>query len=171
MVSRPNRRAVLSILFYGLVTFVALGCTKSPSVLQDSVVKTIFFSTKDFKFYDLGFVKFYANHISLEIFNAGALLFKMDCYKDKICLNAQCYAKESMMRRLFGSDAFRGLDFIALVKGQEIFSGENKQQTPEGFSQTLIEKGMQLDYIVAKDSIMLHIQDLHKKTIFRLEIY
>ena len=140
--------------------------------MQDSAIKTIFFlSTKDFKFYDLGFVKSYSNHISLEIFNAGTLLFKMDCYKDKICFNAQCYAKESMTWRLFGSDAFRELDFIALLKGREIFSGENKHQTLEGFSQTFIEKGMQLDYIVTKDSIMLHIQDIHKKTIFSLEIH
>ncbi|MBX7490322.1 hypothetical protein [Helicobacter turcicus] len=168
MVSCINWRTILSVIWVTLSTF---GCAKAPSVLQDSVTKTIFFSTKDFKFYDLGFVKSYTDYTSLEIFNAGAALLKMDCYKDKICLNTQCYAKDSITRKFFGSNAFRELDFIALLKGQEIFSGENKHTIPNGFSQNIMREGLELNYTATQDSIALEIKNLQKKTIFLLQIH
>lgn len=167
MVSRINWRTILSVIWVALFTF---GCAKAPSVLQDSTTKTIFFSTKDFKFYDIGFVKSYTNHTRLEIFNAGVALLKMDCYKDKICLNAQCYAKDSITRNFFGSNAFKELDFIALLKGQEIFSGENKHIIQNGFSQNIMREGLELNYTSTQDSIALKVKDLQKKTIFSLQI-
>ena len=175
MVSRINWRAVLSFFLPCLVLFVMLGCEKAPSPLQDSTTKAIFFSTKDFRFYDLGFVKSFANHTSLEIFNAGVALLKMDCYKDKICLNASCYAKDSITRRFFGSDAFRDLDFIALLNGKEIFNGENKSDFEKGFSQTITRDSLTLSYKVTHDStlgdtIEAIVKDFKGTTIFALNI-
>lgn len=167
MVSRINWRAVLSTIF---VVLFAFGCAKAPSALQNSTTKTIFFSTKDFRFYDLGFIKTFTNHTSLEIFNAGAVLLKMDCYKDKICLNTKCYAKDSVMRNFFGNDAFRGLDFQAVLKGREIFNGENKVRIQNGFLQKITKEGLELNYTSTQNSIALEIKNLQKKTIFSLQI-
>ena len=173
MVSRINWRAVLSFFLPCLVLFVMLGCAKAPSPLQDSTTKAIFFSTKDFRFYDLGFVKSFANHTSLEIFNAGVALLKMDCYNNKICLNSTCYAKDSITRRFFGSDAFRHLDFIALLKGTEILNGENKNNFSQGFSQTIARDSLKLFYKVTHDStlgdtIEAIVKDFRGATIFAL---
>ena len=175
MVSRINWRAVLSPFLSCLVLFVMLGCAKAPSPLQDSTTKAIFFSTKDFRFYDLGFVKSFANYTSLELFNAGVVLLKMDCYNNKICLNSTCYAKDSITRRFFGSDAFRDLDFIALLKGKEIFNGENKNNFSQGFSQTITRDSLKLFYKVTHDSnlgdtIETIIKDSKGLTIFTLNI-
>nr|WP_317381117.1 hypothetical protein [uncultured Helicobacter sp.] len=149
----------------------AFGCAKAPSALQNSTTKTIFFSTKDFRFYDLGFVKSYANSTSLEIFNAGAVLLKMDCYKNKICLNTKCYAKDSIVRHFFGNDGFRELDFQAVLKGWEIFNGENKVGIQNGFSQRILRQGLELNYNSTQDSISLEIKNTQKKTIFSLRIH
>ncbi|MCI5968426.1 hypothetical protein [Helicobacter sp.] len=167
MVSRINWRAILSTTF---VVLFAFGCAKTP-ILQNSTTKTIFFSTKDFRFYDLGFVKSYPNYTSLEIFNAGTALLKMDCYKDKICLNGECYAKDSIVRKFFGSDTFRELDFQVVLKGQEIFSGENKVRIQNGFLQIIMREGLELNYSTTQDSITLEVKNLEKKTIFSLQIH
>ena len=167
MVSRFNWRTILSVAF----AVLALGCTKAPNVLDSSTSKTIFFFTKDFRFYDLGFIKSYTNYTSLEIFNAGVALLKMDCYENTICLNAKCYAKDSIMRRFFGSDTFNDLDFRAILKGQEIFDGENKIMLLDGFQQSIGRAGLTLDYQVTNaPSITLRVKDLQQHTLFSLSI-
>lgn len=124
MVSYLNRRTILSLAFLGLTLFVVFGCAKTPQNIQNSTSKTIFFSTKDFKFYDLGFIKTYPNHTTLEIFNAGVLLLQMECYANKVCLNQTCYSKDSFMRRLLGDSHFDDLDLQAVLLGNEIFFGQ-----------------------------------------------
>ncbi len=171
MVSRINRRTILIPLFALLTLFVVGGCAQAPSALQTSSTKTVFFSTKDFRFYDLGFVKTYANHTDLEIFNAGVVLLQMKCYSNKICLNQECYAKDSIIRRFFGNDHFKELDFSALLNGHEIFSGENKQKLSDGFKQIIVRNGESLIYTSKSDSISLHMQTHTQKTIFQLEIH
>ena len=53
------------------------GCAKPSLSLEKTTPKIIFFSTKDFRFYDAGLIKSYSNgDISLEIFNAGHLLLE-----------------------------------------------------------------------------------------------
>lgn len=168
MVSRTNWRTILSTL---TIVFFVLGCAKAPNTLQHSKTKTIFFSTKNFKFYDLGFIKTYANSTSLEIFNAGSALLKMDCYPNKICLNSKCYSKDSITRFFFDSNAFKELDFQAVLKKQEIFNGENKVEIQDGFLQNITRDGLTLNYKIIKDSIELEIKNLHKKTIFLLQIH
>lgn len=170
MVSYLNRRTILRLAFSCLVLFVVLGCAKTPQKIQDSVSKTIFFSTKDFRFYDLGFIKTYPHHTTLEIFNAGTLLLQMECYKHKVCLNQTCYAKESFNRRLFGEDTFDDLDFRAVLLGEEIFFGQNKQTNSRGFTQTIKRGNSQLHYQVKEDSILLQIQNPQSKMKFALEI-
>ncbi|WP_299383503.1 hypothetical protein [Helicobacter sp. UBA3407] len=170
MVSYLNRRTILSLAFLGLTLFVVFGCAKTPENIQNSTSKTIFFSTKDFKFYDLGFIKTYPNHTTLEIFNAGVLLLQMECYANKVCLNQTCYSKDSFMRRLLGDSHFDDLDLQAVLLGNEIFFGQNKLPNASGFTQNLKRGNHSLSYQVQSDSITLHIQDSQKQKKFSLEI-
>lgn len=134
MVPHFNRRKLLVFLFVVLVG----GCMKAPSNLEQTIPKIIFFSTKDFKFYDTGFIKTYANgDISLEIFNVGHLLLRFLVFQDRICINQQCYAKASAVRQFFGNDAMRGIDFSEILQGKEIFGGKNKENLKNGYEQKL----------------------------------
>lgn len=169
MVSRINWREFLKFSLLS-VCFLVYGCAKTPIMPKDTESKVIFFSTKDFRFYDTGFVKSYANRTSLEIFNAGVALLKMDCFTNKVCINAQCYAKESVVRKFFGNDAFRDIDFVALLNGLEIFNGENKVENADGFVQEISREGLYLTYKVSKEDISFNVQDHTKKRIFTLEI-
>lgn len=169
MVSYLNRRTILNLAFLCFSLCVILGCAKAPQKLQNSTSKTIFFSTKDFRFYDLGFVKSYPNRTTLEIFNAGTLLLQMECFQDKVCLNQTCYSKDSFMRRLLGEDSFSDLDLKAALLGEEIFEGENKQVTENGFTQMLKRGNSTLRYQVGLDSLSLRIQSTHSS--FALEIH
>ncbi|WP_297814151.1 hypothetical protein [uncultured Helicobacter sp.] len=170
MVSYLNRRTILKLAFLSLSLFTIFGCAKTPQKLQNSASKTIFFSTKDFRFYDLGFIKTYPNSTALEIFNVGTLLLQMECFKDKICLNQTCYAKDSFMRRIFGEDTFKDLDLRAVLLGDEILLGANKQTNSNGFTQNIRRGNSTLHYQVSTDSITLHIHNTQSKTKFALEI-
>ncbi|TLD85740.1 hypothetical protein [Helicobacter sp. MIT 05-5294] len=171
MVSYLNRRTILKTLILPcLALFVCFGCAKTPQNIQNSTSKTIFFSTKDFRFYDLGFVKTYPNHTTLEIFNAGVLLLQLECFKNKICLNQNCYSKDSFMRRLFGNDDFNDLDFNAVLLGKEIFFGQNKQTKTDGFIQNITRGNSTLHYQTQSDSIVLRLQNAESQTKFALEI-
>ncbi len=170
MVSYLNRRTILNLAFFCLALLMILGCSKTPQNRQNTTPKTIFFSTKDFRFYDLGFIKSYPNHTTLEIFNAGHLLLQMECFKNKICLNQTCYSKDSFSRRLFGGDVFSDLDFGAVLLGNEIFFGQNKQINSSGFIQIIKQGNSLLHYQVKTDSVTLRIQNAQSKTKFVLEI-
>lgn len=170
MVSYLNRRTILKLALSCLSLLVCFGCAKTPQNIQDFSSRTIFFSTKDFRFYDLGFIKSYPNHTTLEIFNAGVLLLQMECFKNKICLNQNCYSKESFMRKLFGNDDFNDLDFNAVLLGKEIFFGQNKQTQADGFTQNITRGNSTLHYQTQSDSIVLHLQNAESKTKFALEI-
>lgn len=74
------------------------------------------------------------------------------------------------MRNFFGNDAFRGLDFQAVLKGREIFNGENKVRIQNGFLQKITKEGLELNYTSTQNSIALEIKNLQKKTIFSLQI-
>ena len=111
MVSYFNRRKFLIFL----LLVVLGGCAKPSLSLEKTTPKIIFFSTKDFRFYDAGLIKSYSNgDISLEIFNVGHLLLEVLVFKNRICLNQQCYAKNTITRKLFGNDGLLELDFKAI---------------------------------------------------------
>ncbi|EES89840.1 hypothetical protein [Helicobacter canadensis] len=150
MVSYLNRRKFLIFLF--LVAFG--GCAKPSLSLEKTTPKIIFFSTKDFRFYDTGLIKSYSNgDISLEIFNAGHLLLEFYVSKNRICLNQQCYATASLIRKLFGNDGLLELDFKAILEGREIFMGKNKKILKEGYEQRINDANNQVVYKVTTGTI------------------
>lgn len=145
MVSYLNRRKFLIfLLLIGLG-----GCAKIPPSLEKTTPKIIFFATKDFRFYDTGLIKSYSNgDMALEIFNAGHLLLEFLISQNGICLNQQCYAKESLIRKFFGNDGLLELDFKAVLEGREILGGKGKKALKEGFSQRISDGNNEVVYEV-----------------------
>ncbi|MCL9819386.1 hypothetical protein [Helicobacter colisuis] len=150
MVSYFNRRKFLIFL----LLVVLGGCAKPSLSLEKTTPKIIFFSTKDFRFYDAGLIKSYSNgDISLEIFNAGHLLLEFLVFKNRICLNQQCYAKNTITRKLFGNDGLLELDFKAILEGKEILGGKNKAVFNEGYEQRINDINYQITYQVTAQMI------------------
>ena len=150
MVSYFNRRKFLIFL----LLVVLGGCAKPSLSLEKTTPKIIFFSTKDFRFYDVGLIKSYSNgDISLEIFNAGHLLLEFLVFKNRICLNQQCYAKNTITRKLFGNDGLLELDFKAILEGKEILGGKNKAVFNEGYEQRINDINYQITYQVTAQMI------------------
>ena len=150
MVSYFNRRKFLIFL----LLVVLGGCAKPSLSLEKTTPKIIFFSTKDFRFYDVGLIKSYSNgDISLEIFNAGHLLLEFLVFKNRICLNQQCYAKNTITRKLFGNDGLLELDFKAILEGKEILGGKNKVVFNEGYEQRINDINYQITYQVTAQMI------------------
>ncbi|MCL9820523.1 hypothetical protein NCR96_02000 [Helicobacter sp. 14348-15] len=150
MVSHFNRRKFLIFL----LLVVLGGCAKPSLSLEKTTPKIIFFSTKDFRFYDAGLIKSYSNgDISLEIFNAGHLLLEFLVFKNRICLNQQCYAKNTITRKLFGNDGLLELDFKAILEGKEILGGKNKAVFNEGYEQRINDINYQITYQVTAQMI------------------
>ena len=150
MVSYFNRRKFLIFL----LLVVLGGCAKPSLSLEKTTPKIIFFSTKDFRFYDAGLIKSYSNgDISLEIFNAGHLLLEFLVFKNRICLNQQCYAKNTISRKLFGNDGLLELDFKAILEGKEILGGKNKVVFNEGYEQRINDINYQITYQVTAQMI------------------
>ncbi len=152
MVSYFNRRKFLIfLLLIGLG-----GCAKIPPSLEKTTPKIIFFATKDFRFYDTGLVKSYSNgDMALEIFNAGHLLLEFFISQNRVCFNRQCYAKDSLIRKLFGNDGLLELDFKAILEGREILGGKNKRVLKEGFEQRINDGNNQVIYEVGASEISL----------------
>ena len=150
MVSYFNRRKFLIFL----LLVVLGGCAKPSLSLEKTTPKIIFFSTKDFRFYDAGLIKSYSNgDISLDIFNAGHLLLEFLVFKNRICLNQQCYAKNTITRKLFGNDGLLELDFKAILEGKEILGGKNKAVFNEGYEQRINDINYQITYQVTAQMI------------------
>lgn len=166
MVSYFNRRRILITLLLSFTLLIVLGCAKHNPKLQQTTPRIIFFSTKDFQFYDTGFIRVLPNKTALEIFNAGHLLFSLSSFKNKICLNQQCYAKDTLIRKYFGDDSLKELDFGFLLQGKEIFLGENKVLLKDGFSQIIKRGNLEIYYEVSKEGIFFE----EKKNKFILKI-
>ena len=150
MVSYFNRRKFLIFL----LLVVLGGCAKPSLSLEKTTPKIIFFFTKDFRFYDAGLIKSYSNgDISLEIFNAGHLLLEFLVFKNRICLNQQCYAKNTITRKLFGNDGLLELDFKAILEGKEILGGKNKVVFNECYDQIINDINYQISYQVTAQMI------------------
>ncbi|WP_104722701.1 hypothetical protein [Helicobacter mesocricetorum] len=167
MVSYFNRRRVLVALLLSFAFLIVLGCAKYSPKLQQTTPKIIFFATKDFRFYDTGFIKVSPNQTALEIFNTGHLLLSFLSFKNTICLNQQCYAKDTVIRRYFGDDSLKELDFQLLLQGKEIFLGENKMPLEDGFYQMIKRGNLEIHYKVSKEGIFF--EEKKNKFVLRIE--
>ncbi len=67
---------MISLLFFN-------GC--GSKTLNYSSTATILIKSPNMKFYDKGFIKYFDDHIDLEILSAGQSVLKLKVYNDEIC--------------------------------------------------------------------------------------
>lgn len=72
----------ISFLFIFTSIFF-VGCSVKKPI--KSTTATVIFKTPNMKFYDIGFVDYYKDHIKLQILNTGNVVLDLKIYKDKIC--------------------------------------------------------------------------------------
>lgn len=75
--------------------FVFLGCSSKQLSSQSA---TIIFKTKEFKFYDKGFISQYEDKVNLSIYSFGQIVLNLDVYEDRVC------QKDSYLQCMSGAD-------------------------------------------------------------------
>jgi len=88
----------------GILLFFSACSTKHRETPLLTEPKLILFSTKNFRFYDAGFIKRYVDRLELEIFSAGTLVLHLEIFPDTICLNGECASKKRVVQELFGQE-------------------------------------------------------------------
>lgn len=73
---------MMNKIFFIFFSFFLIGCTSKQLSSQTAL---IILKTKEFKFYDKGFITKYTNRINLTIFSFGQVALKLDVYPDKVC--------------------------------------------------------------------------------------
>ena len=162
MVSCINRRTILAFLFI----FVMVGCV-NPTLPSNKKSAVVLFLTNSFKYNDVGFLQKDSGSASLELFNAGILLFSFKATQSSICINDKCYSNALLIRRFFGDDSYLGLDFKAVLLGEPIFNKEGFLRNEFGFTQTIKRSQGTLIYIVNKNGIYL--KDSNQKLVLEIE--
>ncbi|MDA3968689.1 hypothetical protein [Helicobacter ibis] len=145
---------------------MVVGCA-NPTLPSNKKSAVVLFLTNSFKYNDVGFLKKDSNNASLELFNAGNLLFSFKVTKNSICIDNQCYSNASLVRRFFGDDSYLGLDFRNVLLGEPIFNKEGFLKNEFGFTQTIKRSQGTLIYIVNKNGIYL--KDSSQKLVLEIE--
>ncbi len=108
-----------NIFFLLFVVLFFVSCsTKQPIKVYSSVV---LFKTPKMKFYDMGFVTKYNDHININILNAGKSILKMDIYKNQICrATFECISSKKFNKQYL-SDSYNDEFLYNLFKKEKIY--------------------------------------------------
>jgi len=141
------------ICFVYLWSFVFTGCAGTQYTKQNSIYMV--FKTPSFKYADLGFM--YANdeEIKVEIYSNGQALMALELQKEKICMSwLECLDKKSFNKRVL-NEAYPKDILRHIFKAEEIFSGLNRTQTSNGFTQNIsIANKYHINYSVLNKQII-----------------
>jgi hypothetical protein len=145
---------LLKIFFFGLLfVFGLVGCATKEYVKQESVF--IVFKTPTFKHADLGFIYENPEETKVEIYSNGQAVMALHIGKEKICMSLlECLDKKSFNKRVL-SNAYPADILSHIFKAEEIFSGDNRVETRNGFTQILRKKDKyDINYSVLNTQIL-----------------
>jgi hypothetical protein len=145
------KNLVRKTLFIAL--FALGGCGTSPYVAQHSAF--ILFKTPTLSYADMGFVYENQEEVKVEVYGSGTPVMNLRLKKERVCLNRfACLSYEAFNRR-FLSEAYPPTLLAHIFRAEEIFAGEGKKESRNGFTQAL-KKGKQynISYEVFKQSVV-----------------
>jgi len=127
--------------------------------------KIIIIKSPKIKFADLGYIRNSDNSIELELFSAGNVIEKI-AINHLICVSAGC-----MSKRGFNSDYLDNSypkDLLQnILLGKEIYEGENRVKTVNGFTQKIVSKDVDISYKVSLHQIFF--KDRKNRIIFKIK--
>jgi len=133
--------------------FGLLGCATKEYHEHKSVF--IVFKTPVFKYADLGFIYENADDIKIELYNSGEPMMALTIGKENICMSLfECLDKKSFNQKVL-NQAYPGDILRHIFRGEEIFSGLNRIETRNGFTQTFFKADKyNINYSVLNNQII-----------------
>ena len=126
-------------LFLLLTILLVNGCATKEYTKQESIF--IVFKTPTFKHVDLGFMYVNPEEMKVEIYSNGQAVMALEIGKENICMSLlECMDKKSFNQNVLSKDY--PIDILShIFRGREIFSGQNRVKTRNGFTQKLMKAG------------------------------
>lgn len=95
------------------------------------------------KLSDAGFIHHYNNYTTLQIYNSGVSLLKLDI-KDKICINSACSDKKSFNEKYL-LDAHYDELISDIINQRPIYEKQNLVKTDCGFKQVISKNSIKYE--------------------------
>ncbi|MEA3227665.1 MAG: hypothetical protein U9P38_01200 [Campylobacterota bacterium] len=127
--------------------------------------KIIIIKSPKIKFADLGYIRHSKSSVALELFVAGTPIEKIEI-NHLICVSAGCMSKggfnDDYLHASYPDNLLQNI-----VLGSEIYDGENRVQTDDGFEQKISSKDVTITYRVS--SKMIYFKDKKNRIIFKIK--
>ncbi len=136
-----------------LLTMLLSACATKEYENQESIY--IVFKTPTFKHADLGFMYKNKEEMKIEIYGNGQAVMALEVSNENICLSLlECMDKKSFNKSVLSADYPEDI-LNNIFRGKEIFSGEKRVSTRNGFTQSLAkEDKYDINYSVLNKQIL-----------------
>ena len=139
------------------------GCSLKNYKHEES--KIIIIKTPKLKFSDLGYIRHNGDDVEMELFMAGVSVQKIDI-NHLICVKEGCMLKSNFNKEYLNANYPSNL-LQNILLSREIYSGQNRTQTPMGFEQTIQNDDVDIIYKVNTKSTFF--KDKKNKIIFKIK--
>ncbi len=124
--------------------------------------------TKQFAFSDTGFLTYYPDRISLQVFTTGKPVLQMKIYtdEDNICVQKVCKYKHGF-NKFYLTDAYPDTLIENLLMMRPIMKGRNLEKTSDGFIQRIDGEDYDIRYEVKGSDLIF--KDTKNRLILKLK--
>lgn len=160
-------------LFIILVTITLTACSyksDTTTLLIKQSQKILFLKTPSIHLTDIALLKDYDSFIQVEVYSAGIPAFTLKAYANDFCINQQCMPNSYALGEVFGNKqiAIKELDIRAILRGEEILEGKNKQSYADGHFKQIITEPNAYEIIYEVTPSAISLRETYSKTIFML---
>jgi len=132
---------------------------------EQTQTKIIIIKSPKIKFADIGYIRNSDKSIELELFMAGKVIEKITI-KHLICTSEGCMSKSGFNGDYLNSNYPDNI-LQNILLGLEIYNGENRVKTDDGFKQEIDTRHVGITYKVTSHAILF--KDRKNKIIFKIK--
>jgi hypothetical protein len=127
--------------------------------------KIIFIKSPQLKFADLGYIRSHDDAIELELFIAGKSLKKISI-QYLVCVDEGCMTRHSFNKEYLNEN-YPDTLLQNILLGREIYDGENRVRSEDGFIQNIKHENIDIKYKVSSDTVFF--KDRKNKILFKIK--
>ena len=150
---------------YLLLIFILFFTACSVKTYEITEAKIIIIKSPKIKFADIGYIRNTDTDIELELFMAGNAIEKITI-NHLICTSDGCMSKsgfnEDYLHHSYPDELLQNI-----LLGREIYKGEAKLQTDDGFEQKILSENVNIMYKVNSQRVFF--KDKKNKIIFKIK--
>ncbi len=132
---------------YIILLFLPLliSCSKLAVVQNEPILMTL--KTNTLKYSDAGFLRNGTYGDEVQLFNAGFLVLELKTKQNHICLNKICLKKRRFNEKFLSKFYYDEL-LEDILNKRPIFGKQNLKPLKNGFSQDILDKNKNINYII-----------------------